>query len=194
MSGKWQAIKSQSTASFVNKSSIRRKQPQRGDKCFLDEVVLTIKGQHHYLWRAVDEDGFTLDILMQSRRNRHAAKRFFRKLMNHLRYAPRVIITDKMKSYAAAKREILPSIEYRQHKRLNNQCEASHQPTRQQEKQMRRFKSARHAQRFLSAHFPINNLFRVRRFHPTASAYREARQYAFSTWPEASCAHGFNNV
>ena len=177
---------------FAN--TLRRKQVQRGDKWFLDEVVLTIKGQHHYLWRAVDQDGFTLDILMQSRRNRHAAKRFFRKLMNNLRYAPRVIITDKLKSYAAAKREILPSTEHRQHKGLNNQCEVSHQPTRQQEKQMRRFKSPRHAQRFLSAHFPINNLFRIRRFHATASAYCEARQHAFSTWREASCAHGFNHA
>ena len=86
---------------FAN--TVRRKQSQRGDKWFLDGVVLTIKGRHHYLWRAVDQDGFTLDILMQSRRNRHAAKRFFRKLMNNLRYAPRVIITDKIKSYAAAK-------------------------------------------------------------------------------------------
>ena len=104
----------------------RRKQPQRGDKWFLDEVILTTKGRHHYLWRAVDQDGFTLDILMQSRRNRHAAKRFFRKPMNNLRYAPRVIITDKLKSYAAAKREILPSTEHRQHKGLNNRCEVSH--------------------------------------------------------------------
>ena len=114
--------------------------------------------------------------------------------MNNLRYAPRVIITDKLKSYAAAKREILPSTEHRQHKGLNNQCEVSHQPTREQEKQMRRFKFTRHAQRFLSAHFPINNLFRIRRFHASASAYREARQLAFLTWREASCVHGFNNA
>ena len=177
---------------FAN--TVRRKQPQRSDKWFLDEVVLTIKGRHHYLWRAVDQDGFTLDIFMQSRRNRHAAKRFFRKLMNHLRYAPRVIITDKLKSYAAAKRKILPNTEHRQHKGLNNRCEVSHQPTRQQEKQIRRFKSARHAQRFLSAHFPINNLFRIRRFHATASAYREARQLAFSIWREASCVCNFSNA
>ena len=127
---------------FAN--TVRRKQPQRGDKWFLDEVVLTIKGRHHYLWRAVDQNGFTLDILMQSRRNRHAAKRFLRKLMSNLRYAPRVIVTDKLKRYAVAKRKILPSTEHRQHKGLNNRYEVSHQLTRQQEKQIRRFKSARH--------------------------------------------------
>ena len=81
---------------------------QRGDKWHLDEVVLTIKGKHHYLWRAVDQNGQVLDILMQSRRNRQAAKRFFRKLLKGLRYAPRVLITDKLKSYAAAKTQIMP--------------------------------------------------------------------------------------
>ncbi|MBC7501930.1 MAG: IS6 family transposase [Herminiimonas sp.] len=177
---------------FAN--TVRRKQPQRADKWFLNAVVLTLKGRHHYRWRAVDQDGFTLDILMQSRRNRHAAKRFFRKLMNHLRYTLRVIITDKLKSYAAAKREILPSTEHRQHKGSNNRCEVSHRPTRQQEKQMRQFQSPRHAQRFLSTHAAINNLFRIRRFYATAPAYREARQHAFSIWHEASCAHGSNNA
>jgi putative transposase len=168
-------------------NTLRRKQAKRGDKWLLDEVILTIKGRHHYLWRAVDQDGFTLDILMQSCRNRHAARRFFRKLRKGLRYVPRVIITDKLKSYAAAKREIIPHTEHRQHKGLNNQCEVSHQPTRQRERQMRRFKSPRHVQRFLSAHAPINNLFRIRRFHATASAYRGALQHAFSEWQEASC-------
>jgi len=176
------------------RSDVRRTQAKRGDKWFLDEVVLTIKGRHHYLWRAVDKDGFTLDILMQSRRNRQAAKRFFRKLLKGLCYVPRVIITDKLKSYAAAKREILPNTEHRRHKGLNNQCEVSHQPTRQRERQMRRFKSPRHAQRVLSAHATINNLFRIRRFHATALAYREARQQAFSMWREASCVYHFSNA
>ncbi|MDP3843816.1 MAG: IS6 family transposase [Oxalobacteraceae bacterium] len=92
-------------------NTLRRKQAKRGYKWFLDEVILAIKGQHHYLWRAVDQDGFTLDILMQSRRNRHAAKRFFRKLLKGLCYGHRVIITDKLKSYAAAKRDIIPNTE-----------------------------------------------------------------------------------
>ncbi len=114
-------------------NALRRKQPKRGDKWHLDEVVLTIKGKHHYLWRAVDQDGHTLDILMQNRRNRHAAKHFFRKLLKGLRYSPRVLITDKLKSYAAAKRDSMPGVEHRQHKGLNNLAEVSHQPTRQRE-------------------------------------------------------------
>src|SRR2546428_10695222 len=173
--------------SYANE--LRRRRPRCGDKWHMDEMVLTIRGKKHYLWRAVDQDGNVLDILVQSRRNKKAAQRFFRKLLKGLCYVPRVIITDKLKSYAAAKREILPNTEHRQHKGLNNRCEVSHQPTRQRERQMRRFKSPRHAQRFLSAHAPINNLFRIRRFHATAAAYREARQQAFSIWHEANCAH-----
>jgi putative transposase len=102
-----------------------------------------INGKRHYLWRAVDQDGNVLDILVQSRRNKKAAKRFFRKLLKGLQYVPRVIITDKLKSYGAAKREILPGVEHRQHKGINNRAENSHQPTRLREKKMRRFKSAR---------------------------------------------------
>jgi putative transposase len=111
----------------------------------------------------VDQEGHVLDILVQSRRDRQAAKRFFRKLLKGLRYSPRVLITDKLKSYAAAKREIMPGVEHRQHKGLNNRAEVSHQPARQQERKMRRFKSPRQAQRFLAAHAPINNLFRNQR-------------------------------
>ena len=132
-------------------NELRRRRPRCGDKWYMDEVVLTLGGKQHYLWRAVDQDGNVLDILVQSRRNKKAAKRFFRKLLKRLTYVPRVIITDKLKSYAAAKRDILPGVEHRQHKRLNNRAENSHQPTRLREKKMRRFKSAKQAQRFLSA-------------------------------------------
>jgi putative transposase len=117
----------------------------------MDEVFLTIRGKRQYLWRAVDQDGNVLDILVQSHRNKKAAKRFFRKLLKKLQYAPRVIITDKLKSYGAAKREILLGVEHRQHKGLNNQAKNSRQPTRLREKKMRHFKSAKQAQRFLSA-------------------------------------------
>ncbi|MBI1772326.1 MAG: IS6 family transposase [Burkholderiales bacterium] len=167
-------------------NELRRCQPQRGDKWHLDEVVLTIKGKHHYLWRAVDQNGHMLDILMQSRRNRQAAKRFFRKLLKGLRYAPRVLITDKLKSYAAAKTQIIPGVEHRQHKGLNNRAELSHQPTRQRERQMRRFKSCGHAQRFLSAHGPINNVFRCQRNRLTAEQYWHVRTQAFSIWNEVT--------
>jgi putative transposase len=132
-------------------NELRRRRPRCGDKWYMDEVVLTIRGKQHYLWRAVDQDGNVLDILVQSRRNKKAAKRFFRKLLKGLTYVPRVIITDKLKSYAAAKRDILPGVEHRQHKRLNNRAKNSHQPTRLREKKMRRFKSAKQAQRFFSA-------------------------------------------
>ena len=135
--------------SYANE--LRRRRPHCGDKWHMDEMVLTIRGQKHFLWRAVDQDGNVLDILVQSRRNKKAATRFFGKLLKGLTYAPRVIITDKLKSYGAAKREILPGVEHRQHKRLNNRAENLHQPTRLREKKMRRFKAARHTQRFLSA-------------------------------------------
>ena len=172
-------------------NALRRRQPKRGDKWHLDEVVLTIKGKHHYLWRAVDQDGHALDVLVQSRRNRQAAKRFFRKLLKGLRYAPRVLITDKLKSYAAAKVQIMPGVEHRQHKGLNNRAELSHQPTRQLERQMRRFKSPGHAQRFLSAHGPINNAFRCQRNRLSAVQYRCVRTNAFSLWNEVT---GVDNI
>jgi putative transposase len=144
--------------------------------------------QVYWLWRAVDQHHQTLDILMQKRRNQRAAKRFFKKLLKGLRYAPRVIITDKLRSYGAARKAILPGVEHRQHKGLNHQADVSHQPTRQQERQMRGFKSAGQAQRFLSVHAPINNLFRPRRHQMTAADYRAARQQAFETWQQATYA------
>src|SRR5499425_2087661 len=121
----------------------------------LDEMVLTIKGERHYLWRAVDQEGNVLDIMVQRRRDKQAAKKFFRKLLKGLTYVPRVIITDKLKSYGAAKREILPGVEHRQSRYLNNRCENSHRPTRQREYRMQGFKSPGQTQRFLSAYGPI---------------------------------------
>jgi len=138
-----------------------------------------------------DQDGYTLDILVQSRRDRNAAKRFFRKLLKGLCYVTRVIVTDKLKSYGAAKREIMPGVEHRQHKGINNRAELSHQPTRQKERPMRGFKSPKQAQRFLSAHAHIGNLFRIRHRQTTAAGYRVARRQAFETWKEATCAHSF---
>ena len=153
-------------------NQLRHRRPQRGDKWHLDEVFFTIRGERHYLWRAVDQDGHVLDILVQRRRDKHAAKTFFRKLLKGCRYVPRVIITDQLKSYEAAKREILPSVEHRQHRYLNNRAENSHQPTRQRERRMQRFKSAKHAQRFLAAYGPIAQHFRPRRHRYSAPAYR----------------------
>src|SRR5882672_1825443 len=114
-------------------NQLRHRRPRPGDKWHLDEVFLTIKGEHHYLWRAVDQDGNVLDILVQRHRDKQAAKKFFRKLLKGLTYVPRVIVSDRLKSYAAAKRELLPGVEQRQHRYLNNRAENSHQPTRQRE-------------------------------------------------------------
>ena len=154
-------------------NQLRRRRPRPGDKWHLDEVFLFIRGQWHYLWRAVDQDGNVLDILVQGRRNKKAAKKFFRKLLKGLQYVPRVVITDKLKSYGAAKREILPGVEHRQSRYLNNRCENSHRPTRQRERRLQGFKSAGHAQRFLSAFGPIFQHFRPRRHLLSAAEYRD---------------------
>ncbi|HEY4387862.1 MAG TPA: IS6 family transposase, partial [Ktedonobacteraceae bacterium] len=165
-------------------NELKRRRPKTGDKWHLDEMYLKINGKTHYLWRAVDQDGNVLDILVQSRRNTKAAKRFFRKLLKGLHYVPRVIITDKLKSYGAAKREILPGVEHRQHKGLNNRAENSHQSTRLREKKMRKLKSAEHAQRFLSAFDPIAGYFQPRRHRLSAREYRASLQSRFQTWSE----------
>ncbi len=163
-------------------NALRRRRPRPGDKWHLDEVFVTINGDQHYRWRAVDQDGLVLDILVQSRRNKAAAKKFFRRLLKSVRYVPRVLITDKLASYGAAQREVLPSVEHRQHKRLNNRAENSHQPTRERERRMRRFKSPGHAQRFLAAYGPIAAHFRPRRQRLTAAEYRRTRTERFATW------------
>jgi putative transposase len=163
---------------------LRRRRPRPGEKWHLDEVFLIINGKRHYLWPAVDEDDNVLDILVQSQRNKKAAKKFFRKLLKGLRYVPRVVMTDKLKSYGAAKHEILPGVEHRQSRYLNDRCENSHWPTRQRERRMQGFKSPGHAQHFLSAYGPINQHFRPRRHLLSASAYREEMGNRFEGWAE----------
>src|SRR5215468_11021838 len=165
-------------------NQLRRRRPQPGEKWHMDEVFLTIKGKHHYLWRAVDQDGNVLDILVQRRRDKQAAKKFFRKLLKGLTYVPRVIVTDKLKSYGAAKQEILPGVEHRQHRYLNNRAENSHQSTCQRERRMQRFKSPGHAQRFLAASGPIAQHFRPRRHRFSASVYRQELRKRFQIWRE----------
>jgi putative transposase len=145
-----------------------------------------IAGKKHWLWRAVDQDGLVLDVLVQSRRDKRAATRLLRKLLKRQMWPPRVLVTDKLASYGAAKRELVPGVEHRRHKGLNNRAENSHQPTRRRERQMKRFKSPGQAQRFLSTHDPINNLFHLRRDHLTARQYRAARTQAFQTWAEVT--------
>jgi putative transposase len=168
----------------VYANRLRRRRPRPGDKWHLDEVFLPTNGERQYLWRAVDQDGNVLDILVQRQRDKHAAKKFFRKLLKGLTYVPRVIMTDQLKSYGAAKREILPGVEHRQHRYLNNRAENSHQPSRQRERTMRRFKSAGHVQRFLSTHGPILSHFRPRRHRLRARDYRQEMAYRRHIWRE----------
>ncbi len=179
------------TLTFGQQSAhdLRRRRPQPGDTWHLDEVFLTITGNTAYVWRAVDQHGVILDILVQRRRNKQTAKKFFRTLLKGCQYVPRVNITDKLASYGAAKREILPGVEHRQHKRLNNRAENSHQPTRQRERGypagvLRRFTSHGHAQRFLSACGPIREHFCPRRHRIKAETYRQERAKRFRVWNE----------
>jgi putative transposase len=165
-------------------NQLRHRRPKPGDKWHLDEVFLTINSERYYLWRAVDQDGNILDVLVQRQRDKHAAKKFFRRLLKGCQYIPRVVITDKLKSYGAAKRESLPSVEHRQHRYLNNRAENSHQPTRQRERRMRGFKSPGHAQRFLAAYGPIAQHFRPRRHLLPAPVYRQEMRQRFQVWQE----------
>jgi len=165
-------------------NDLRRRSSQPGDKWHLDEVFLKINGRIHYLWRAVDQDGDVLDILVQSKRDKRAAKKFFRKLLKGLRYVPSLIVTDKLRSYGAAKAEVLPSVEHRKQKYQNNRAENSHEPTRLRERVMRKFKSAGQAQRFLSAFGGITSHFRAGRHLCTAAVYREMMKRRFAAWQQ----------
>ena len=165
---------------------LRRRRARTGDKWHLDEVFLKINGVTHYLWRAVDQNGVVLDILVQPKRDRFAAIRFLRKLLRGTGRKPRVIITDKLRSYGAARRVLMPGVVHRQHRYLNNRTENSHQPTRERERGMRRFKSARHAQRFVEVHGIIGSHFRPRRHLLSASDYRQLRSKRFRLWNEVT--------
>ena len=167
---------------------LRRKQGRLGDIWHVDELFVTIRGQRRYLWRAVDQDGDVIDVLVTKKRDRRAAARFFRRVLRHQVDAPWQLITDKLRSYPAAHREVFPCVVHRTGRYENNRAEVSHQATRQQERQMRRFKSVLHAQRFLSVHGPIQNLFRVGRSHLKAGHYKLLRDRAFSVWNEVTCA------
>jgi putative transposase len=147
-------------------------------------VFVKINGAQRYLWRAVDQHGNVLDVLVQSRRNALAAKKFFRKLLKGLRYVPRVIVTDKLASYQVAHRELVPSVAHRRSRYLNNRAENSHQPTRQRERAMKRFTSPGHAQRFLSAFSGISPHFRPPRHLLSAADYRQVMAGRFAVWNE----------
>jgi putative transposase len=169
---------------FAN--GLRRRRARPGDTWHLDEVFITIHGKTHYLWRAVDQDGTVLDILVTSHRDATAATRFFRKLLTGLRSVPRVLVTDKLASYGVAHRRLMRSAEHRRSKYLNNRAENSHQPTRQRERAMKRFRSAGGAQRFLSAFSSISPHFRPHRHRLTAVQYRHEMTTRFTTWNQVT--------
>jgi putative transposase len=165
-------------------NQVRRKRPYITDKWHLDEMVITIKKQQYYLWRAVDSEGNVLDVLLQRHRDTKAAERFFRRLLKKQDFVPRVMVTDKLKSYEAAKKRVMPSVEHRQHKGLNNRAENSHQPPRVRERRMRRFKSPGQAQRFLSAFDPIRGHFHPKQHELSAKRYREQLRQRLEDWWE----------
>ncbi len=168
--------------------TLRRRRGRMGDTWYLDELFVTIQDRQQYLWRAVDEDGDVIDILLQSRRDRRAAARFFRKLLKGQGREPRRLITDKLRSYSAAHRTIMPSVVHSTEQYENDRAEVSHQPTRQRERQMRRFKSAGHVQRFASVHGVVQNLFRVGRHLLRSTHHRLLRTRAFLVWDAVTCA------
>ena len=153
-------------------NALRRRRPRPGDKWHLDEVFIKVNGEQKYLWRAVDADGNVLDILVTNRRDKAAARRFFRKLLTGTGTVPRVVVTGKLRSYGAVLRTVMPSVEHGPHKRLNNRAESSHQPTRQRERAMKGFRSIGGAQRFLAAVSGISPQFRLRRHLMTAHEHR----------------------
>ena len=167
---------------------LRRRRGRLGDTWHLDEVFVTIQGRQQYLWRAVDEDGDVLDILVQAHRNRRAAVRFFRTLLKTQGRIPRRLITDQLRAYAAAGRTVMPSVVHVTDQYANNRAEVSHQPTRQRERQMRRFKSAAQLQRFASVHGIVQNLFRVSRHLLRSAHHRLLRTRAFVEWDAVTCA------
>ena len=165
---------------------LRRRRARPGDTWHVDEGFLKSNGKNQSLWRAADQDGNVLAILIQSRRNTAAAKKFFRKLLKGCSYVPRVLIPDKLASSGAAKREVLPTVEHRQSCYLNNRAANSHQPPRQRERVMQRFKAAGHAQRFLAAFGPIREHVCFRRHRLKAREYRAQRDQRFQVWNEVT--------
>ena len=167
---------------------LRKRRGRGGDRWFLDEVTVLIQGKRQYLWRAVDQDGDVLDILVQSRKDKRAANCLFRKLLKGQERTPIELTTDKLRSYAAVKKDLIPCVEHFQDKSANNRAEVSHEHTREQERQMRGFRSPGQAQRFLSVYGQVHNLFRVVRHLLRAANYRILRGRAFATWQEVTCA------
>ena len=165
---------------------LKRRHRGFGDTYFIDEVFVKIQGKQQYLWRAVDQDGEVVDVFLQSRRDGKAAKRFFRRLLNRHGGELRKFVTDKLRSYSVAHKELISDAIHDTSQYANNRAERSHQPTRVRERGMRRFKSRLQAQRFLSVHAAVYNLFNLGRHLVSAEHYRSLRQSAFVSWIKAT--------
>ncbi len=161
---------------------LKKKRNGFGDTFFIDEVFIKINGVQHYLWRAVDQDGDVIDVFLQEKRDGKAAKRFFKRLITSNKGNPRKIVTDKLGSYRVAHRELIPDTIHDTSQYANNKAELSHQPTRVRERGMRKFKSIKQCQRFLSAHAEVYNLFNLGRHLLSAKNYRMFRERAFASW------------
>ena len=164
---------------------LKRRHRGYGDTFYIDEVFVKINGKQHYLWRAVDQDGEVVDVYLQAKRDGAAAKRFFRRLLRSHGAGPRKIVTDKLRSYPVAHRELIPETIHSTNQYENNRAEQSHEATRVRERGMRRFKSFRQAQRFVSAHAAVSNLFNLGRHLVRAEHYRNLRVSAFTEWSMA---------
>jgi putative transposase len=164
---------------------LKRKQRGYGDTFYIDEVFVKINGKQHYLWRAVDQDGEVVDVFLQFKRDGAAAKRFFRRLLRSNGGEPRKIVTDKLRSYGVARRELIPETIHSTKQYENNRAEQSHETTRVRERGMRRFKSVKQAQRFLGTHAAVGNLFNLGRHLVRAEHYRNIRVSAFAEWSRA---------
>ena len=169
---------------------LRRRHQGYGDAFFIDEVFVKIQGKQHYLWRAVDQDGEVVDVFLQNRRDGKAAIRFFKRLLRVSDSEPRRIITDKLRSYGVAHRDVAPDATHDTSQYANNRAELSHQPTRVRERGMRRFKSAHQAQRFLNTRAAVYNLFNLGRHLTSANPYRYFRQRALASWRNAAALLG----
>ncbi len=161
---------------------LKRKHQGYGDTFYIDEVFVKINGKQHYLWRAIDQDGEVVDVYLQTKRDGAAAKRFFRRLLRSHGGKPRKIVTDKLRSYPVAHREIIPDAIHVTDRYANNRIEQSHETTRVRERGMRKFKSKVQAQRFLDAHAAVQNLFNLGRHLVRAEHYRNLRVSAFDEW------------
>ena len=161
---------------------LKRKHRGFGDTFYIDEVFVKINGKQHYLWRAVDQDGEVVDVYLQAKRDGAAAKRFFKRLLRSYGGEPRKIVTDKLRSYGVAHRELMLDVIHDDSQYANNRAEQSHEATRVRERGMRKFKSVGQAQRFLGAHAAVSNLFNLGRHLVRAQHYRDLRMSAFAEW------------